>query len=484
MGSAIRFGDAARVAAFAAGAAVIALTFLVALQKLGAAVLPLLVLAVAAVIVVQHPGWTLALVVVPVLVLEGAFEGGVFPNVSAFYDQSRVLSPLELAIVLLIIATVLDVARRHEFRMPDPLTLPLLLVAAAIASGVVTGLFNGGSLKETSFALRPLIVLLLMPIVVVNVVRGRTAIRRALLVAAILAAVKAATGVIAVVIGEGLIDPSLSPLAYLEPTPNWLTMTFLLVVVAALVARMRPPLWAIAIAALAVASLLLSYRRSFWIAAIVGILIVALVGAGRLRWRVAVPSLAIVGFAAWLTLATGMVADVEGPIAQRAQDLNPTRIEANPQDRYRLDERRNVVRELEDHPITGLGLTIPWTGRYPPAVDRVGSRDYAHINALWWWLKLGILGLVAYISLIATGIWVAYRVWHEQPDPWLKVVGLGVLGGMIGLVVVETAISATGVTERFSVTIGAALGLLAAMLADARRKPTEATPEVASRGPL
>ena len=252
-------------------------------------------------------------------------------------------------------------------------------------------------------------------------------------------------------------------------------MALLLVVLAALGSRSRPPLWVIAIALLAAASLLLSYRRSFWIAAIVGVLMVLLLGAGHLRWRTVVPGVAILASAVWLTINTGIVAELSGPLSERVESLNPSQVEMDAEDRYRIGERRNVVQDLEEHPLTGLGLAVPWTGRFPLSIDRPGSREYVHFTALWWWLKLGLLGLMAYVWLVAGSTWAAYRVWREQQDPWLRAMGLGVAAGLIGLALAETTGAFTGVGDRFSLTIGAVFGLLAAALADAHR-------EASSRG--
>jgi hypothetical protein len=185
---------------------------------------------------------------------------------------------------------------------------------------------------------------------------------------------------------------------------------------------------------------------------------------------VAVPSLVIFAAAAvLLTLSTGLTG-VQGPLAARAESLKPSQIELNAEDRYRIGERKNVLRDLEENPVTGLGLAVPWTARFPLSVDRPGSREYVHFTALWWWLKLGMLGLIAYLWLMAAGAWAAYRVWREQEDAWLRLAGLGALGGLIGLALVEATAAFTGVTERFTVMIGSVLGLLSAALLDARRR--------------
>jgi O-antigen ligase len=464
-------GNRARVVVLAAGMLVGGLALLLLARRLGETILPFAVLAVIAVIVVQRPGWALAVALIPAVMIEDTVLSGAFLNIQSFYEPSHVLSPFEALVALLAVATAFDVAQRRDLRMPEPLTLPLMLLAAALACGLVVGLFNGASFNAVTTQIRPLILLLAMPIIVVNAVRDREAIRRVLLVAAFLVAIKAVIGIGTVLAGQGIDQPGEPQLSYLPVTANFLSMAFVLVFLAALVDRRRPPAWVFVIAILAATSLVLSYRRSFWIGGTVGMVMVLLIGAGRLRWRTLLPGVAVVVVAVWLTINTGVVGDLSGPVVERAESLNPTKIELNAQDRYRIGERKNVVADIEDHPITGLGLAVPWTGRFPPSVDRPRAREYVHFTALWWWLKLGVLGLIAYLWLMASGTWTAFRVWREQHDPWLRAMGLGLTAALIGLAIAETTAGFTGVADRFSVVIGAVLGLLAATLADARRAP-------------
>lgn len=452
----------------AAGLLLVVIAFLLLLRRTGELAIPLIVVAVVAVVVLLRPGWALALVLASAVAFEDTAQGGTFPIVPAFYDVARVVSPLEALVALAVAATALDVTRRGELRTPGSLTPPLMLLGAAIPCGIVVGLYNGAAFEDVRIAAGPLVVVLVMPFVVVNVVRDRETLRRVLLIAAFLVTVKAGIGVGAVIAGQGTETPVGGLASYFEGPPNWIMLAFVLVFASILVDGRRPPLWMLASAILATTSLVLSYRRSFWVAGVAALLIVLLIGGWRLQWRSVVPGLAILAAAIWLTFNTGVVGDLSGPLAERAQSLTPSELEANVQDRYRLDERRNVLADLEIHPITGLGLAVPWTGRFPPSVDRPRTREYVHFTALWWWLKLGLLGLIAYVWLVVASIWTSFRVWVEQTDQWLRPLGLGVAAALIGLALIETTVAFTGVTARFSAVIGAAIGLLVVALRDAR----------------
>ena len=380
---------------------------------------------VAATLVVQRPALALALPIVPTVLVEDSREGGFLPDLAGFYDV-HVVSPFEGLVALAVTATVLD-ACRGRLRLPDPLTVPLLLTATAVILGVAVGCLNGAGLKEALFVARPFVPLILFPFVVVNALRDRAAIRRALIVAAGLAGAKAALGLIEIVaLGYG--HPGDPPITYLEPTVNWLCIAVALVLIARLMQRRSTPLWLLRISLISIASLILSYRRSFWIAAVLGLLIVVLIGLQRRRWLSLIPGVVAVAFAFWLSIGTGVIGEVHGPIAERAESLTPAKIESNEEDRYRIGERRNVIAQLGADPLTGIGFAVPWVAQYPLSVDREGSRLYVHFTALSWWLKLGIFGLLAYLAIVGTSIWSSYRVWREHPDPWFRTVGLAMVG--------------------------------------------------------
>ena len=425
---------------------------------------------VAAIVVVQRPALALALAIVPTVLIEDSREGGFLPGLAGFYDV-HVISPFEALVGLAVVATILDVAHRGRLRLPDPLTLPLLLAGVAVIIGLAVGYVNGAGLKEASFVARPFVPLILLPFVVVNVLRDRESIRWALILAAGLAGAKAALGLIEIMAGMGYGLPGDPPITYLEPTVNWLCIAVALVLIARLMQRRSTPLWLLVISLISIASLVLSYRRSFWIAAVLGLLIVVLIGLQRRRWLSLIPGVVAVAFALWLSIGTGVIGEVHGPIAERAESLTPAKIESNEEDRYRIGERRNVIAQLEDDPITGVGFAVPWVARYPLSVDREGSRTYVHFTALSWWLKLGILGLLAYLSIMGVAIWSSYRVWREHSDPWFQAVGLAMVGAFIGLALAETTASFTGITPRLTAVFAVAVGIVLAMLTDARGQP-------------
>jgi len=415
--------------------------------------------------VIWRPGLALALLLIPVVVFEG--QSGNVSSVPRLYATVSALhtTPAE---VLILVATLALLVRAYRvgIRPPWPLTWPLALLGVATVSGAVVGLSNHAPSGDLFITVRHLIYLVLLPLIVVNVWRDPETIRRVLVVGAALVIVKAGLGLVSLH-GGSQVDPTtgaVMSLTYYEPTSNFLSMLYLLFVLGAMIRRVKLPWWVLLGTPLVFASLLLSFRRSFWIGAVLGLLLVLVLAPGimgRVR-LVLIVGLIAVGLS--LSLATGVVKDLQlqGQIAQRAQSINPVQLSTNPQDRYRLDERRNVLAEITRHPITGLGLNVPWTARYPVSLS-TGDPNYVHFAALWFWLKLGILGLVAYLALMVAGIRAGYRAWRRCRDPLLQNTGLALGIGLLSLMVVETTATFTAADPRFTIVLGTLLGLLAAL---------------------
>jgi O-antigen ligase len=213
---------------------------------------------------------------------------------------------------------------------------------------------------------------------------------------------------------------------------------------------------------LCLASLVLSYRRSFWIAAVIGIVLVVVIASGPVGRRLMVPGILILAAGIYLAISGGLVTESQSPVVQRATSLAPSKVSANADDRYRLDERRNVIAQIKQDPITGLGFEVPWAQRYALSEQHLGGQDYVHMSILWFWLKLGLLGVIAYLWLCATAVWTGVRVWRRHPDRLVRVAALAAAAGTVGLMVAELTASFTGTDLRLTVVFAALCGFLAA----------------------
>jgi O-Antigen ligase len=413
------------------------------------------------------------LVVALAIVCEGP-SFGLLTFTSHLYTQVyRDISVLDLLVALALLAVGVDMLRhRRRLWLPRPLALPLAVLALAMAAGVVTGRASGASLRFAVASEDVLGYLLLLPIAVANLDLDRAQVTRLLRGAIALAIVKAILGLIEVAGHFGAQIEGTATLTYYEPVANWLIMVALLIVFAAVLAHAKLPLWMLLGSPLLIACLVLSYRRSFWIGAALGVLLLLLLGSSPVSRRVIVP--AALGVAAAVLLLGSINFQSQLPLLKRVASLAPSKLQANVQDRYRLDERANVLAEIRANPITGLGVTIPWAATAQPlSAEHEEGREYVHFAALWFWLKLGVLGLCAYVGMIAGSMWVAWQAWRSSREPLLRAFGLASLCGIAGLVAIDTTASFTGVEARFTLLFGAQIGLLALLARTPGSRPGE-----------
>ena len=425
--------------------------------------------AVCGLLILRNPLWALALLLFSTIAIE-AHDAGILPPVGAYYDT--VGAKLSIPDLLLfsglagVLLTSLREGRRP--RRPTPLGVPLLLLTAALAAGLVTGHFAVPSVSKGELFHRGMevVYIVLVPLLVVNVIRDARALKACAAVVAGLAAYKGLSGLYGALSGVGAAANE-TTISYLDPLANLVMLGFLLGILAAAIGRVKLPGWMYAGAPLALFALLLSYRRSFWMAAVFALIVVAVL-ASRRRGR-AVGALAAVALALTLigtfTIGSSQTSS-SSPLLERAGQLSPTGVEEDKGDRYRVDERRNVLADLGEHPLTGLGIGVPWAIHYPTA--EAHDRRYVHVGLLFFWMSFGPLGLIAYLAVFGTGAWAALAVWRRHPDRYVKVTALACFGALAGLAIVELTASFAAVDIRISLLLGGMLGWIAAAWQDAR----------------
>jgi O-antigen ligase len=453
-------GPVLPLAGLTAAGALLALAAASVVGQLGLLV-PLAVVAMA--LPLARPLLGLALLVAMVVVCE-ARDASLLPALEAVYAPlAGPVAAVDLLLALVATGTALELSRRRlPVLAPGPMTLPLVLLALALVGGTVTGYALGAGPVDILYAGRYVAYVIVVPILVVNLVRTRREVVAALAFGAGLAIAKAFLGLLTVATGRGRVVEG-STITFYEPVANWVMLACVLCVLAALLhgLRHRLPLWLLLGAPLMVASVALSLRRSFWIGLVLGVGLVLVLGASPLARRLLAPALVVCLAAGWALWSLGFQAD--GRLATRAETLKPSRIEASAQDLYRFAEQANVVAEIAAHPVSGLGLAVPWSSAARPLpVEHENGRQYVHTVALWYWLRLGVVGFLAYLALMATAVVMAWRVWRDDPDPLLRATALGGVCALLALAAIETTGSFTGVEPRFTIALSAMLGLIAA----------------------
>ncbi len=439
-----------------------ALLILATSNKLGAdgalfvpLAIPLLLL------LIVNPLWMTIGVVGLIVIFEGP-DFGLFSFGSVIYGHATILNVM---VALIVIAVAIDLVRkRRRLEVPVVLALPLATLLLAMAVGVVVAHAYGISTSKAIHSENLLMYLLFLPIAIANLDLDRTQLLRLLQGVIGLAVLKAVLGLVEVAGHLGVPIEGQSTLTYYEPTANWLMMIAILTIIAALASGYRPPLAMTLSLPVLIAALTLSYRRSFWIGAVLGIVLVLSLGLSPTTRRLLIPSLVFVIAAGWLAGSVHFQSQSgsQSPILHRVESLVPSKLTTNVEDRYRLDERANVLAEIRANPFTGIGMLVPWSASARPLpVEHEAGRLYVHFAALWYWLKLGILGLIAYVGMLLATVALSWRVWRRGHEPLIRAFGLASVCSIAGLAVVETTGSFTGVDARFTILFGAVVGLLA-----------------------
>lgn len=445
-----------------AGGALVGVVLAVGIARLGPFV-PLAVIGLtAAWALLWRPGLSFALLVGSVIVFENT--NGALLTMEPWYQGLPVimLGPTDFLAFVLLAGVVIEVSRdRDPERLVGPFTAPMLLLGVATVGGVVMGRTSGATMTEIFPQVRPLLFFLLLTPVAGYVLAKDERWRTTLTVAAVVIPAKAVVGLATRFYG-GELTPGQDPVTFYEPTLNFLMVVYLLTLLGAAIRRVPLPRWIWLSSPIVFLSLLLSFRRSFWVALLLGLVLVGLAAAGRRSRPFVAIGLVALGLALWTVVSVGGSTDSTNPIIDRAQSLSPSRLQATSGDRYRLEEQRNVVAEVKAHPVTGLGLGIPWTQRYAISESHPGGRYYTHVTPLWYWLKLGLIGVVAYGWLAATAVLVAYQRFRTARDRLVQVVALALSAGWVGLVVAELTGPFTGIDFRLTVVACLTFGWLTA----------------------
>lgn len=453
--------DRSELVLAATALAVTALLALAGIHKLGTAGLLAPLAIVALLCLLTRPLLAVCVVVGLTILCEGS-SFGILTFTSHFYVHVyKYATLLDVLVTVAVLSVAIDLMRsRRGLWLPRPLRPALVFLALAMLVGAAVGHAAGASIRYALGSEDVLFYLLALSLAVANLQLDIRRVTQLLAGLGGLAVLKAVLGLIEVAGHYGAAVEGTSTLTYYEPAANWLVLIALLAILAAVLVRARPPLWMALSTPLLLACLLLSYRRSFWIAGALGIVLVLIISSSPGGRRLL--GLTAVGVAATIWLLGSINFQSQLPIVKRAASLAPSKLEANQQDRYRLDERANVLGAIREHPFTGLGITVPWAASVRPLpVEREEGRQYVHFAALWFWLKLGILGLFAYVAVMAGAMALAWRTWRAATQPLLRAFGVASLAGMAGLVAMDTTASFTGVDPRFTVLFATQIGLLA-----------------------
>lgn len=411
---------------------------------------------------IRWPAFAVGLAVVPAVIIELALGDGFAPG-SQFYRVGVAnITVSEIVVWFAVGCVVLDCVRRRRLPpVPAPVGVALGLMAVAILVGTIVGYSAGAGLKTQFDGIRNVLPLLVSIPMVAAVMPENDRMRPVLTGAAALIALKAFLGLVQQAQFGGL---GITNIVYFEPTANWLFVLYLLGLVACRLRRVSVPWWVWAFAPLVAFEFVAGLKRSLWIGLVAGLVLVVALGLSRLGRRLAIPAILAVGALVWVLVSAGFGDSLQGPVAQRVESLRPSKLAVNRADRYRLDERANVWDAIKQQPLTGLGQGVTWQAVHPLGIEYEDLRGYVHFAALWFWMKYSLLGLLAYIALMGSSLWLGLAVFRRQTDPLQAALGLGFAGAIVALVVAELTVTWIGAEPRFTLVVGAATGIACGML--------------------
>ena len=360
------------------------------------------------------------------------------------------ITPAEILLALLVIAAVIA-------RLTDTRPVPIWPGAPALAALVLaaTGIGSALAFHQLRNGLRgtqPSITLFFA--VVAGYWLARRYGSKRLLLWLVVAS--------ALLLPQGLYNGFvLGQLSYYDASP-----IFLLGICSILVAFKVVDLaaWRIPYLVFATLVIVLSLRRAIWIDIVVAL---AITGLWSRRS----------GFRAVIALGLGVVVVLElvYPGAAFSYIEHAVRYTTGAQGRefstdYRRWETANAWMNVKQHPLTGIGPDGRWTllnsfdGQFRPY-----GFTYLHNSYLLVWLRLGLLGLVAYVAFLLTSIWMLLG--RRLP---LESIVVGAM--MAGLTVAVYTASFLVTAARWPTTVGLLLGI--GLAARARTQPAEKDAEL------
>lgn len=327
-------------------------------------------------------------------------------------------SLLELAILVLVagvgLRLVWSLVRRNvrawrALVTPVEIVLPVAMLLVATGIAVVMAAepsFRNVSLREVRTVIVEPVMFLLAARTVLRNPTHRTFAAAALVgtgaVIAILAGLQVALDAGGVRAGDVL--RATGPYPHPNNLSFYLERTFVLT---AAVAIMRPRWWgAWAFVLVQLAGLGLTWSRGAWLAAVMGIAVVLLLG-GLYRWLAGLGVAGLIAIAAALIMAPERIVDAGGSGAE------PTRFTI----------WRASLRMVRDHPVFGVGpdqfMYQYWRRYVEPRGWPERYTSHPHNLILDVWLRLGVVGMAAFGTLLAgVAVW-SRRTWGAiRADVW------------------------------------------------------------------
>jgi O-antigen ligase len=379
------------------------------------------------------------------------------PRIAGFFPFT--VHPLEVLLTLLAVALV--VRGRGKAKSRPALPAVVWLLPAFIALGLGWGLANGGAANEAWHELRGLVfgtIAFVATVYLSGDIRAETARRTVLGATLALAIIMIIRHFWFVVYIDAGIP---SQFLYRHEDAIFLAIGF----VASFLYILWPPKGSartpyLLHSAIVLFAMMASGRRAAILALIVAVVILAWMLLRHRPWMVLAASVPVV-------IAGGLYLSVfwqqeSGVLAQPARairsQIDPSDRDAS-SDEYRRREVQNVRFTIDKQPLLGVGFGNPYELVQPlPVLDFWSLQFHTpHQNVLWLWLKMGVLGIAAFLTT-----WlIAFRraiVTARLTDPKASILPLA-LASVLLMYLFFASIDLALVAARSAVPLAIALAL-------------------------
>lgn len=216
-------------------------------------------------------------------------------------------------------------------------------------------------------------------------------------------------------------------------------------------------------------TLLATKRRIGFIVLAVGVLMLAL---GMLAKRRAllfkigpwiVIPLVVYSAVFWNAADTGTASILAQPIRAFKSQLGQGSERDELSNKWRELEKQNIAFNIKGAPLTGLGFGRPYELVVPePSLDATGFTYWHYMthNAVFWvWMKMGLLGFVAFWFLLGSGIIRGLLIFRNLSDGYLQ--ALALVAAALPAMQVFYSYGDLGLTySRPMIVLGCVLGML------------------------
>ena len=331
----------------------------------------------------------------------------------------------DMLVALLAAGVVLLLLEDRTLRLPaSPVTLPLFLFLCWMAATALLGLVRGNELKFVLADVRTLGYYVLYFWVLVYV-RDRRTLLLMLKVLGVCLVLDAGVGAFSYLQGQG------GSVGYVEagisrfPAPHdiFLGATVLLATWIVVWPRERRRPWVLwPLLAIALLALAASLVRGYYVALVVGLVYLLFVIRTHQRMRL------LAGVVAVLVVMGAGVALVQPALLQSVV-RRATAVTAlnDPNIQYRLIENHDVWSQVKAHPAEGNGLGTGYVFDFSRFGVAPYVKYYIHNNYLWFWQRMGLIGLGLFAWFVAAFLFGRHRLPEGalRDDPWLAGLVIG-----------------------------------------------------------